>query len=334
MNLERFFRVALTVLSAVLLFLSCTRTDQKAAGPAEKVTIAISATTESVLAEVAQVKGFFRQEGLETTVRKHPYGRPCLEDMLSGRADFATVAETPVMFAIMRGEKISVITTIESSQKGNAIIARKDRGIHAVKDLRSKSIGVTLGTVSDFFLDAILVLNGISRKDVEVINLTAEKMSRALADGDIDAASTFNPYTSQAQKKLGDRGVAFQDENIYTWTFNVVSRQEFIRNNAGKIKKLLRALIKAEEFVTNNPEEAQKIVADFSGIDIGIIRSVWAETNFRVSLDQSLVLALEDESLWAIRNRLTRAAKLPNYLNFIYQDGLQGVKPDAVTILR
>ncbi len=334
MNLARFCRIALTVLSAALLLLSCARTGQKAAGPTEKVTIAISATTESVLAEVAQMQGFFKQEGLETTVRKHPYGRPCLEDMLAGKADLATVAETPVMFAVMRGEKISVIATIESSQKGNAIIARKDRGIHTFKDLKGKSIGVTPGTVSDFFLDSILLLNGFSRNDAKIVNLTAEKMSHALTNGDIDAASTFNPYTSQAEKKLGERGITFQDENIYTWTFNVVARQEFIRNNPGKIKKLLRALIKAEEFVTKNPASAQKVVADFSGIDIGIVGSVWADTNFRVSLDQALILALEDESLWAIKNGLTNAVKVPNYLNFMYVDGLHDVKPDAVKILR
>ena len=77
------------------------------AGPVEKVTIAYSATTDSVLAQVAQTRGYYREEGLEVTPHMHPYGKPALREVLEGKADFATVAETPVMFAILNGEKIS-----------------------------------------------------------------------------------------------------------------------------------------------------------------------------------------------------------------------------------
>lgn len=327
--------VTAVLLPAVCAALAaCERKQVKAVGPNERVTIAVAATSESVLAEVAQKQGFFRQEGLETMPRLHPYGRPCLEDMLAGNADLATVAETPVMFAIMKGEDLSVIATIESSQRGNAIVARKDRGIHAFNDLRGKSIGVTSGTVSDFFLDSILIVNGITRKEVRLVNMRAEKMPKALADGEIDAASTFNPYTIKAQNLLGDHAITFQDENLYTWTFNVVAKREFIRNNPEKVGKFLRALVRAEKFVAENQSEAQKNVADFSGLDMAIVRAVWNETNFRVSLDQSLLLAMEEESRWAITNRLTGATKVPNYLDYIYFDGLKTIKPEAVRILR
>jgi NitT/TauT family transport system substrate-binding protein len=159
-------------------------------------------------------------------------------------------------------------------------------------------------------------------------------MPSALANGDIDAASAFVPYISYAQKKLGNIAVTFYDENIYTWTFNVVATQEFIRKNPEKVKKLLRALIKAEEFVKLNPGEAQKIVAGFSGMDVGIVREIWANNNFSVALDQSLLLALEDETSWAIKGGLVRNPNIPNYLDFFYLDGLTSVKPNAVRILR
>ena len=97
---------------------------------------------------------------------------------------------------------------------------------------------------------------------------------------------------------------------------------------------MLRALVRAEAFVRENPAEAQKNVADFSGVDIGIVRDIWADASFTVSLDQALILALEDESRWAIDAGLIGARKVPNYLDFIYFDGLKSVKPGAVRILR
>jgi NitT/TauT family transport system substrate-binding protein len=315
-------------------FSACTRTDNKPAGPPEKVTIAFSATTDAVLAEVALVKGFFLQEGLEVTPHRFPYGKPALEDLMAGNADFATVAETPVMFEIMKGAKIAVIATIQSSKVGNAILARRDKGILTLEDLKGKKIAATMGTTSDYFLDAILGVNGIYRKDVEIVNLKAVEMPDALARGDIDAVSAFTPYVAFTQKKLGDSVITFQNKNIYRWTFNVVAKQEFIRNDPDKVKKMLRALVKAEEFVRGNPGEAQKIVSDFSGIEISIVRDVWANTGFAATLDQSLILALEDESSWAIKHGLTNARTIPNYLDFIYFDGLRSIKPQAVRILR
>ena len=127
-------------------------------------------------------------------------------------------------------------------------------------------------------------------------------MADALAHGDIDAVSTFTPYMAFTQKKLGNRVITFHDKDIYRWTFNVVATAG-IHPQKPRIrsKKCSAPLIRAEEFVQENPVEAQKIVADFSGMEIAIVRDIWANTSFSVSLDQSLILALEDESRWAIK---------------------------------
>jgi sulfonate transport system substrate-binding protein len=326
--------LAVLVLATGACVFACTRTDNKSTGPSEKITIAYSATTDAVLAEVAQSRGYYREEGLEATARFHPYGKPALEDLLAGNADFATVAETPIMFAIMNGEKISVIATIQTSEIMNAVLARRDKGIVTPGDLKGKKIAATLGTTSDFFLDAILGVNGISRNDVKIVDLKAEAIPDALARGEVDAVSTFAPYVALTQKKLGDSVITFRDKDIYRWTFNVVATQEFIRKNPGKVNKMLRALVKAEKFIKVNPAEAQKIVADFGGIELSVVRDIWAGTSFAVTLDQPLLLAMEDESRWAISKGLTKARQAPNYLEFIYLDGLKPVKPEAVRILR
>lgn len=334
---QRFLvRLALTLLLSAIsvFFLACSRSDQTYAGQPEKVTIACSTAIDTVLAAVAQTQGFYRQEGLEVTSHEHPYGKPALGEVLEGKADFATVAETPVMFEIMKGEKISVIATIQTSSMDNAIVARKDKGIRTGRDLKGKKLGVPLGTTADFFMDYYLATHGLSRKEIRIVDLKAEELPESLAKGGVDAASLFNPYIIEAQKKLGERGISFFDADVYTWTFNIVATQDFIRNNPEKVRRLLKALLKAEEFTREQPETAQKIVADSSRVDMDLVRAIWADTSFRVVLDQSLVLALEDESRWAIKEGLTGKTKIPNYLNYIYFDGLRSVKPDVVRILR
>lgn len=299
-----------------------------------KVTLAYSATMDSVLMQVAQTQGYYLQEGLEAIVRLHPYGKLALKDVLDGKADFATVGETPFMFAVMKGEKVSIIATIQTSGKNHAIIARKDKGILRPRDLKGKRIAVTVGTTADFFMDTFLAVHEIARTDVNVLNLKPMEMARALAEGDVDAVSVFMPFSIQVEKALGDRGVVFIDENIYTFMFNVVATQDFIRENPEKVRKLLRALIRAEEFISLNKVGAQKIVVDIGRLDAALVRDVWPAYDYNVKLEQSLLLALEEETRWAIDGGLIGRKDTPNYLDNIYLEGLESVKPKAVRILR
>jgi NitT/TauT family transport system substrate-binding protein len=61
---------------------------------------------------------------------------------------------------------------------------------------------------------------------------------------------------------------------------------------------------------------------------------VWKQNQFSLSLDQSLILAMQDESRWLISNNLTNATSIPNFQNYIYIGGLNSVKPQSVNIIR
>jgi NitT/TauT family transport system substrate-binding protein len=326
--------IAVSSLAISACFFACDRTDKKAAGSPEKITIANIIPPFTVLVDVAELQSYYKQEGLSVTMQKYQYGQVALQALLEGKADFATVAETPIMLAIMKGEKLSIIATILTSNKNIAIVIRKGKGINTPHDLKGKKIAATFGTIGEFYMDVFLAVNGISRSEMKVVNLKPEAMPGALANGDVDAVSLWTPPLLDVQKKLGDRGLTFHNEDIFTQTMNIVAKQEYIHANPEKVNKLLRALLRAEEFARRNPEEAQKNVAEFNHMDVEMVRMMWGDNSFGVSLDQKLILALEDESQWAIKNRLTKARKIPNYLDFIYIEGLKSVKPEAVRILR
>jgi len=167
-----------------------------------------------------------------------------------------------------------------------------------------------------------------------VIDLKPEAMPAALENGDVDVVSIWMPPILDVQNKLGERGITFYNEEIYTQTMNIVAKQEFIRTSPEKVKRLLRALVRAEEFSRDNSAAAQRIVAEFNRMDAEKIRDMWGDSSFTVTLDQALIIALEDESRWAIKGGLTGARVAPNFLDCIYFDGLKAVKPDAVRILR
>jgi NitT/TauT family transport system substrate-binding protein len=234
----------------------------------------------------------------------------------------------------MNGKKITTLAVIQTTNKNETIVARQDQGIAQPSDLQGKKIGVTLGTTGDFFADSFLLAHGIDKKHVKIIDLRPDEMAAALGMGKVDAVSAWNPTLIQLKKELGNQGIIFFGESLYTEIFCVVAGQEYVKKNPEAIKKFLRALLKAETFVQQHPEESRRLVAEFIKTDKVILDETWDDFTFLVALDQALLVDLEEQTRWAIKNRLTVRRDMPNYLDFIYVDGLQAVKPAAVRIVR
>ena len=331
-------KTTLSLLIILSLF-GCQNTPSQNAGQhgavsLQKITVAYTVQPQSTLAHVAVAKGFFVEEGLDVQSLIHTYGKASLQSLLDHKADFATVAETPFMFNVLKGEKICVIANIEASGKNNAIVARKDAGISAPTDLKGKRIGFTLGTTSDFFLDSMLTAIGLTRQAIRAVPLKPEEMPAAIVEKKVDAVSTWNYPLTQIKRQLGSNGVVFYDPEIYTETYNFAAQQEFVRTNPETVKRFLRALIKAENFVAQHPDESQAILSAVTKTDLDLIREVWSAFNYHVFLDNKLLITLEDETRWAMKNKLADQTDMPDFRNYIHIDSLRAVKPEAVKVDR
>ena len=327
------WKASLTLIFIAAL-MGCQKSPSQSAEPPQKITVAYTYQPQSTLVHVAVAKGYFAEEGLAVQPLMHTYGKAALQSVVENKADFATVAETPVMFNVLKGEKIFVIANIEASSMNNAVVARKDAGITAPGDLKGKRIAFTPGTTSDFFLDSLLTANGLTRKEIQPAPLKPEEMQDAIMAKKVDAVSTWNYPLTQINRQLGANGTIFYDREIYTETFNIAARQDFVQKNPETVKRFLRALIKAENFVAKNPDAAQAIMSAATKIDQTLIHEVWNDFNYRVVLDQTLLITLEDETRWAIKNKLTEQTVMPDYMSYIHLDSLRAVKPKAIKMSR
>lgn len=316
-----------------LFFISCERKNN-ASGPPEKITIAYTMAATAFLIDIAFTKGYFAEEGLDAKPQSHAFGKLALASVLEGKADLATVADTPIVLAVMNNQPVTTIAAIQTSSRDAAIAAIKGGGIASPADLKGKKIGVTLGTTVEFFVDAYLAAHDIPKDAVSIIDIKPAEMAEALATEKVDAVSVFAPTLTNLEKDLGDSGIFFYDESIFTETFCVTAMQEYAKQHPEAIKKFLKALIRAETLILENPEEAQRQVAQFLKMDKDLLERIWPIFTARVTLNQALLVDFEDQTRWAVQKGLTTRKDMPNYLEFIYVDGLQAVKPEAVTILR
>lgn len=55
---------------------------------------------------------------------------------------------------------------------------------------------------------------------------------------------------------------------------------------------------------------------------------------YALTLDQSPILAMEDEARWMISNSLTDVKTVPNCPDYLSENGFKAFKPEAVNIIR
>jgi ABC-type nitrate/sulfonate/bicarbonate transport system substrate-binding protein len=111
-----------------------------------------------------------------------------------------------------------------------------------------------------------------------------------------------------------------------------ISSKDWIASHPAVLERFVKSLSQAEDFLVHHEAEAKAIVERRLGLDDASLAALWPQYVFSLSLDQTMIIAMEDEARWMMGAGLAETRPMPNYLDFIYIDALKSVKPSAVTI--
>ena len=335
---SRRFRVsAIAVVAVIILGLAYLPTrgpPPKPAFPVENLRIALPVLPQHALMHVAAAKGYLTEEGLNVTFLPASHGVMAISFLTQDKADLAVAAEVPWVISVMQGQALGIATTMLRVSNVHTLIARRDRGIGAPRDLSGKKIGATFGSSGEYFLWAFLIRNKLAADSVTLVDVPPDQVAQALAKGTIDAATSWYPYVLDAQNALGKNALTFSGANVYEQSVVVIGRSEFLKGHAQAMEKLVRAMLKAEQFMLSHPEESLKLVAEWLKIDADALRPTWKQFDFKINLLQSNLIILEDEARWAMARGYAPKGPVPNFLPHLYLDALLAVQPERVTVLR
>ncbi|HEY7168233.1 MAG TPA: ABC transporter substrate-binding protein [Candidatus Binatia bacterium] len=243
--------------------------------PAEtaKVKIALPDFSISFLsAKVAQLQDLFQAEGVEAELIRisNPVAMIAL---MNKEIDYA-LSTGSVLASAVRGLPLKVVM-YSLRTPFHALMVKP--GIKSFADLKGKVFGVATGT-TDAILRAMMVHGKLTEKDVKIL-LISESSSRlnALATGRIDGAILPPPFSVQAEK-LGLRrliGAAEVPEILdgriaFPPPAGVGVHQDKLQNQPQQIKQIVRAMLKAHDFVRNRKNDAIKLISDWLKVDASI----------------------------------------------------------------
>ncbi|MBN3851902.1 aliphatic sulfonate ABC transporter substrate-binding protein [Paraburkholderia sp. Ac-20340] len=200
-----------------------------------------------------------------------------LEYLNSSAIDIGSTAGLAAVLAKANGNPIKTVY-IFSRPEWTALVVRKDSPIKTLADLKVKKIAATKGTDPYLFTLRALHTAGLSRDDVEIVNLQHPDGRTALVNGQVDAWAGLDPHMAAAQIDNGAR-LLYRNVDFNTWGFLNV-REDFLKQYPDAVTRVLKVYERAREWIGAHPDEAAQIVAEDSKVSLAVAKLQLSRNDF------------------------------------------------------
>ena len=224
------------------------------------VTIAISGWTGFAPLTLAKEAGLFKKRGLDVTIKKIPQATRHLAIASGDVQCAATTVETWIAWNAA-GVATTQIFQLDKSYGADGMVVKP--GIAKIADLKGKSVAADApGTATYFTLAWMLKKNGLTLKDVKVINLSPQAAANAFLAGnaDVDAGMTYEPYLSavRAKPETGKIIATTLDYPMIMDTFGCTPK--FLAENPKAAQALADAYFDALAMIQADPKKSFEIM--------------------------------------------------------------------------
>ncbi len=223
-----------------------------------KVAIGISGWTGFAPLTLAKEAAIFARNGLDVTLRKVPQASRHLAIASGDIQCAATTVETWIVWNAS-GVATTQLFQMDKSYGADGMVVRNTIG--AIKEVKGKTVAASSpGTAPYFTLAWMLKKNGLTMKDVTVVNMEPGPAAQAFIAGQNDAAMTYEPYLSAVREnpQAGRIIATTLDYPMVMDTFGCTPK--FIAENEAAVKALLESYYDALDTIRSDPAKAYEIM--------------------------------------------------------------------------
>lgn len=192
-----------------------------------------------------------------------------LEFLRAKSIDFGPSSSASAFLGRANGTPIKLIYWTERKD-GAPILVRRDSPYRTFADLKGKKIAATPGTGPYIGLIAALQKFGLTKNDVQIVALQHPDGRVALAAGRVEGWAGLEPDWSIAE--LRDNARVLYIDNTLPGGGVFDAREEFLREHPGIAEIVVRNLDRARRYSLEHAEEAIKLFAAGSHLDLDVAR--------------------------------------------------------------
>lgn len=238
-------------------------------------------------AGIAQENGYLEEElekeGYTAEIVGFAQAGPAINEAFSaGEIDMAVYGDMPATIAKASGVDTTIFAA-ENTECQMGILVQNDSDITSADDLKGHKVIVARGTIYHQYFKSLIADAGIGEDELEQINTFSDAAS-VMAGKEADALITSASIAYYLEKKgIGKVIETTVDHPQWTSQFLAVSNTTFLKENPNAAKAFIRALLRAQAFAQENPQEACEVIAKITeGYTADIYEKTYAyDTSFR-----------------------------------------------------
>ncbi len=257
-NLRSLISVKPALVAAALAVLTCT------AGHAE-IKVGVSDWTGWVAWYVAQDQGYFRKYGASVKLVWFANYSDSISALSTGQLDANSQTWSDTLGPLAKGLPLKAVLVNDNSAGNDALMVGPR--IQGFADLRGRTLALEQYSVSHFVLYTALARNGLTPKEVKIVNLSAGDAAAAFMSGRVDAAVVWNPWISQIQKSGKGRALFTSAQMPGLIPDLLVAQARSLQTQRRDFIAMVRAWFDTEAFIRSNPDRAVAIMAKVVSMD-------------------------------------------------------------------
>src|SRR6201990_1636532 len=222
------------------------------------VAIGISGWAGFAPLTLAKEAGIFKKNGLDVSIKKIPQKDRHLAIASGDIQCAATTVETWISWNA-NGVAAKQIFQLDKSFGADGMAVRND--VTSIKELKGKTVAASApGTSPYFALAWMLKKNGLSVKDVTVVNLEPAAAAQAFVSGQNDAAMTYEPYLSTV-RAAPDKGKIIATTLDYPMIMDTFGcTPKFLTDNPKAAKALADSYFEAVAMIEKDQAKSYEIM--------------------------------------------------------------------------
>jgi NitT/TauT family transport system substrate-binding protein len=254
---------------------------------------------------LGEKKGFYREQGIDLTLRTAQGGAVIVPGVISGEFQFGFSNTTTLMVAQSNGVPVKGVsnggaTTGKDGADYSGVTVKKDSPIHSAKELEGRTVAVnTLKNIGDTSVRESVRKAGGDPSKVKFVEMALDQMPAALDGGRIDAAWAVEP-TLATIKAQGGRVIAsnYVDVSPDLTVALYFSSTPYIQQHPDVVKKFQQATARSLEYANSHPDEVRDILTVYTKIPAATLKQMilprWPAEPNRPSLDRLAQLGTQD----------------------------------------
>jgi NitT/TauT family transport system substrate-binding protein len=259
------------------------------------------------------------------------------ESLMTGSIQAAYMLAPLVMD--LADKKIPVKIVSLGHRSGAVIMVRTDSPYKKFKDLAGKRIAIPSRFAVDFlFLRKMLAREGMTPKDIQIIEMPPPDMPAALYAKAVDAYCTGEPFGAAAQRAGYATPLRMTRDEWRNYICCVLTvREELIRENRPLVQNLVDHILGAGQWLDQQQANRDKAVAiaagrKFFNQDPNILKFVMENPTDRVTYgDLRMIRAEFDELMQLSMEAGTLKTPVP-YEKYVDDSFAKAAKPAAIAL--